>query len=219
MLSTGRLSLEGKFSGPENMARDVALLQGARIDGWAARVYAWQGAWVSLGAFQTEQTALKAGSEVCWVRRPTGGRAVLHGHDVTLGFAASFGCLQVGSRELRRAYRAMVEPLVRALQACGIPAELGERTEFLDRSRGLGADCFAHVAALDVVHPKLGYKTCGCALRLYEDCALIQCSIPVAEPLVDARTLFFDAVPPHFHPLDVAVFAEALTREFESTFH
>lgn len=218
MLPSGRLSLEGDFCGAENMARDVALLEGARTDGWAGRIYGWTGAWVTLGAFQEERTALKPGTDVRWVRRPTGGRAVLHGHDVTLGFAASFSCLQVGSRELRPAYRAMVEPLVRALQACDVPSELGEKTAFLDRSRGLGADCFAHVAALDVVHPKLGYKTCGCALRLYEDCALVQCSIPAAEPMLDASTLFFDASPPHFHPLEQAAFADALTREFEAAF-
>ena len=142
----------------------------------------------------------------------------MHGHDVTLGLAVSLKLMGVGPRELRRCYRAMVEPLVRAMQACGVPAELGEKTPFLGRSRGLGADCFAHVAALDVVHPKLGYKTCGCALRLYDDCALMQCSIPAGEPLIDPRTLFHDASPPHFVRLSRDQFAQALASEIDAAF-
>ena len=69
------------------MARDAELLERAERGESAARVYSWDGAWVSLGRFQRPEKALLRSEEIDWVMRPTGGKAVLHGHDVTVGIA------------------------------------------------------------------------------------------------------------------------------------
>lgn len=198
--------LEGALDGPTNMARDAALLGG----GGGGRVYSWDGPWVSLGRHQTAERALRAGCGVPWVGRPTGGKAVLHGHDVTIGLGLTWSTLGMApTRSVTEAYRAVVRPMVAALRACGVPAALGEDTPF-SRSAGLVQDCFAHVSPNDVVHEATGLKVCGCALRVESDGVLVQASVPAGRPLVDPQAVFDQAAPSHWVMLDPAAFAEAL---------
>jgi lipoate-protein ligase A len=174
--------------GHANMARDRENLARAEQGGIHARVYTWDGPWVSLGRFQKPERALK--SDIDHVLRPTGGKAVLHGHDVTVSIAADLGALGIeGSRRVATVYRAVVGPLVQALNASGIEAILAERTTHV-RNTGHTADCFAHVSPNDVVDPETGEKVCGCALRVTERAVLLQASIPVAPPLIDLGLVF-----------------------------
>ncbi len=170
------------------MSLDVDLashLQG----GWCARVYGWDGPWVSLGRFQKPEKALLPKCRVPYVMRPTGGKAVLHGHDVTVGLMADLASLGLQERRIGPVYRAVIRPLVVAMNAVGITAALAEETPFV-RSSGTLADCFAHVSPNDVVDPASGRKVCGCALRVMKDTVLVQASIPVGLPLVDPSTIF-----------------------------
>lgn len=186
------LSLDGKAGGPENMAADLALMDGVEQEGILARLYDWDGVWVTLGKFQRPERALLRPDETKWVMRPTGGKAVLHGHDITLGLAASFASLGLGpaeSRSLGKVYNAVIRPIVAALNDCGAPAALGEDTPFVG-SRGRTADCFAHVAPMDIVHPESGAKVMGAALRLSHNAVLVQASIPVRPPLVEPSLIF-----------------------------
>ena len=127
------------------------------------RVYGWSSVAVTLGFSQLCEVALVSplpeGIEVA--SRPTGGRAVLHGHDVTVGVCVSLHRLGLpdGSRSLRAAYRQIVAPIVDALNEVGVPAALGEDTRFA-RLVGGSPDCFAHVSANDVVHAGSGAKLC-----------------------------------------------------------
>lgn len=188
---------DGLADGPTNMARDIALLDGLG-HGWAARVYGWEGPWVSLGRFQRPAEALLPGAPVQWVVRPTGGKAVLHGHDVTVGLAASYSALGLpdGTRELRSVYRAVVRRLSWALTEAGLPASLAEDCR-AQRTLARTADCFGVVSPNDVVSPITGQKVCGCALRLYGTAVLVQASIPVGTALVDPAKVF--AVPSRTH--------------------
>lgn len=170
------------------MARDRENLDLAEQGGIYARVYTWDGPWVSLGRFQKPERALK--SDIDHVIRPTGGKAVLHGHDVTVSIAANLSDLGIGeSRKVATVYRAVVEPLVDALNRAGMPAILAERTSHV-RNAGHTADCFAHVSPNDVVDKETGAKVCGCALRVTERAVLLQASIPVAPPLIDPALVF-----------------------------
>ncbi|MGE3128183.1 MAG: hypothetical protein AB7N10_11860 [Fimbriimonadaceae bacterium] len=202
--------LDGPADGRTNMARDASLLSECG-DGWSVRVYGWDGPWVTLGRFQRSEDALLPGAPVQWVSRPTGGKAVLHGHDITVGIAAGFRSLGLddGTRQLRAVYRAVVRPLVEALTAAGLPAALAEDCK-AERGTVRVADCFAVTSPNDVVSPVTGLKVCGCALRLYGSAVLLQASVPVGPPLVPPSQVFAVPAPASNVLLDQEALAERL---------
>lgn len=221
------------------MALDVALLEAAELGAVGWRVYGWNGPWVSLGRFQRPVDALVDPEGVRWVARPTGGKAVLHGHDVTVGLAvpiAALGpngspdsgtetslriawgrsskadvCDLRGRPSVKRAYTALATPLIEAMRACGFPAELAANTRFAGRGNRV-ADCFAHVSPNDIVHEESGVKVCGCALRLTDRAVLLQASIPAGRPLVAPASVVRGAVDSPFYEWDAASFERAFAR-------
>src|SRR3954468_17483869 len=77
--------------GPTNMAADEALLETAADRGTASlRFYTWGEPTLSLGYFQPA-----AGRErtpgLAWVRRSTGGAAIVHHHELTYALALPAG--------------------------------------------------------------------------------------------------------------------------------
>ena len=74
--------------GAFNMALDEALMTYARETGsWILRVYSWSTPTLSLGRNQTARGGYDvealAKRAIDVVRRPTGGRAILHDHEIT----------------------------------------------------------------------------------------------------------------------------------------
>src|SRR5882762_9114371 len=111
-------------SGAENMAIDAELLDRADGTGRAfLRLYRFDPPCLSLGrnepAAHYDRAAItQRGLDL--VRRPTGGRAVWHEHDVTYAVAApiaTFGCL-------RAAYHAIHARLAAAMHTLGVAATL-----------------------------------------------------------------------------------------------
>lgn len=187
-----------RFDGPLNMALDSELLNQAESEtpGW--RVYGWKGPWVSLGCYQRTESALRNPDGTNWVMRPTGGKAVLHGHDVTVGLALPLRSLPGDperlARSIRTVYPLAIAPIVAALRECGLPAILAENLALFRGKRELGAarvaDCFAFTSPNDIVHESTGEKVCGCALKLTRNAVLVQASIPAGPPLVDPSDVF-----------------------------
>jgi len=111
-------------SGPENMAIDWALLRLAQKGSAALRLYRWQPPCLSFGRNEPASARYDR-SEIArlglgTVRRPTGGRAVWHEHEVTYALAAPphvFGSLE-------NAYISIHEMLAGALKRIGAPAVL-----------------------------------------------------------------------------------------------
>lgn len=178
------------------MERDARLLEMLTDRPVAARIYSWNGPWVSLGLFQRAERDLKSGCKVPWVLRPTGGRAVLHGHDVTVGLAIRLAHIaadgescMILSRSVRRVYRRAVAPLIAALRACGTKACLGEKIKGPVRTPR-SSDCFAHIGANDIVDQTTLAKVCGVAMKLTDSAVLIQASIPVQQPVCDPSEVF-----------------------------
>ncbi len=201
-----RVSYEPGLSGQTNMARDRMLFPRG-----GARVYTWDGPWVTLGAFQTASAALLPTCPVRWSPRPTGGRAVLHGHDVTLGL-----CLPLSAPlSVRRVYPVVVGLVVAALRGCGADAHLGRAFVREGKPSSRSADCFGAVSPNDIVD-SLGRKVCGCALKLSESAVLVQASIPVHEPLVDPAQIYEHPAPVHTLDLDAVAFAESLECELNT---
>ena len=187
--------VDGATDGHNNMRLDEDLLAAAESGLGGCRVYSWVGPWITLGKYQNPSRDLVVRCSVPWVMRPTGGKAVLHGHDLTVGFALPLSFLaskdlpvEKLERSIKSVYRAMAAPMIAALRACGLPAALGEDTRFVGNGPRV-ADCFAHVSANDIVDERTGMKVCGCALKVTQTAALVQASIPAGKPLVDPATV------------------------------
>lgn len=113
-----------------NMAVDEALLIhcGRGEAPPTLRFYTWEPAAVSLGGCQDIRAEIDR--EACrrlgvgWVRRPTGGRAVFHGADLTYSVAAPGEILPGG---VLAVYRRLAEGLLAGLRRLGVPAELVSR--------------------------------------------------------------------------------------------
>ena len=124
------------------MELDLALLAAAEAgEGPFLRLYAWDGPWVSLGYFQ--KGPVREGIAV--VRRPTGGKALLHDRDLTYAVAlpATHPLAQV---KLVDSYRALSRFLVTALESIGVEATLGLFPEEIDtRGRRRDAPCATEV--------------------------------------------------------------------------
>ncbi|MBC8089712.1 MAG: lipoate--protein ligase family protein, partial [Phycisphaerae bacterium] len=114
-------------AGSWNMACDLTLLDLARAGRTGfLRVYGWREPTVSFG--RNERTAgifskdALAAAGLVAVRRPTGGRALLHHREITYSVAVPV------DHEVRwqHVYRAINEVLLRALVAMGVPAAVVE---------------------------------------------------------------------------------------------
>jgi lipoate-protein ligase A len=130
-------------SGAANMAMDASLLAEAARTGRAVlRLYRFDPPCLSLG--RNEPTArydraaiARRGLDV--VRRPTGGRAVWHEHEVTYAVAAPVAAF--GS--LRNAYRTIHERIARALRSLGADATLAPHHPPPSGRVDQPASCFA----------------------------------------------------------------------------
>ena len=123
-----RLIVDGDLTGPLNMARDMAMLEAVAVaeSPPTLRFYGWDPPCLSLGRHQGVEAAdldfcRTEGIDV--VRRPTGGRALLHHFELTYSVVAPLG---VGPmpRALQDAYRLICGVLVQAMRAFGVEAEL-----------------------------------------------------------------------------------------------
>jgi len=208
-----RIAVDGPAEGVENMRLDQAMLDEVEASGSArARIYGWDGPWVSLGRFQRPERDLLPDCPVPWVRRPTGGRAVLHGHDVTLAMAVAFDAwLGAPAPRSPRAFAdELTLPIARALARCGLAARQGAETG----RPGPSADCFAHAAPTDLADARTGVKLCGAALRLSARAVLVQASIPIGPPLVDPALVFASPAPTNACVLDRTALEAALVDAF-----
>lgn len=138
---------ELRASGAAQMALDTGLLQTA--DRVIARTYSWAPAALSLGRFQKFEAVPKLPLDV--VRRPSGGRAVLHGEDFEWSFAIAFppGALGAGTRagaDVAKPYDVVAGAFAGALQALGVRLDDG-RAEPYHRS----ALCFATSMSHDLL--------------------------------------------------------------------
>ena len=176
--------LDPPADGVVNMRSDEELLADAENGKAGCRVYSWTAPWITLGRYQKPETDLIDLHKIPWIIRPTGGKAVLHGHDLTVGFAMPLSLLSESERSIKKVYRRMARPMIDAMRVCGLPASLGDDTRFVARGPRV-ADCFAYVSGNDIVDERTGQKVCGCALKVSQRAALVQASIPISKPLVD----------------------------------
>ncbi len=160
------------------MAWDQALMARARRTGEAVlRVYAWRRPTLSLGRNQTARGAYDleraAALGIDFVRRPTGGRALLHHHEVTYSVTAP----DAFDATLRGAYERINRLLLDALHALGVPAEPAAPAARTP-TPGL-APCFDQPAAGEIVVG--GRKLVGSAQWRHDGALLQHGSILLAD--------------------------------------
>ena len=118
-----RVLVDEPLPGPANMARDHALAALARPGTGTLRLYRWRPATLSLGRNEPVTTGyrelLRRHSEMGVVRRPTGGRAVIHDRELT--YSVVLPVRECGGA--RAAYGAINEALVAGLRELGVSAE------------------------------------------------------------------------------------------------
>lgn len=117
---------DGELAGADNMRRDEALLEECAGDGVVRlRLYGWARPTLSLGYAQGPERFRErcAENHVDLVQRPTGGRAVLHQHELTYAFLIP---MQSMPGDVRSTYRVIAGALLGALTALGVPAEMAE---------------------------------------------------------------------------------------------
>ena len=140
-----RLLRSPSLAGPENMALDEALMARARRSGETVlRVYGWSTPTLSLGRNQRARGIyrddLLADRGIQVVRRPTGGRALLHHREVTYSVTAPCSA----EEPLLAAYEQINALLMKALASLGVPV-LAARP--VARASGpTTAPCFAEPA-------------------------------------------------------------------------
>jgi len=147
------LILDGAARGAWNMAVDEALLRCASGTP-VMRFYEWNPACLSLGRFQPWDQILAASSGLRseleepsghfdWVRRPTGGRAVWHQHEITYSVVLREADLPQGARSVTGAYRWLSEGFLAGLETLGVRAEMAAMQNKAERDAAqTRANCF-----------------------------------------------------------------------------
>src|SRR5437660_1774383 len=140
--SRWRLLLVPPRTGAENMARDSALqARAARSGETVFSIYSWSRPTLSFGrnqpadGFYNRERIRRAGIDV--VRRPTGGRSILHHREVTYSVTAPLA----GAPSLRETYARINQILLSGLAQLGAGAEAAAPPE---RAQAPGLrPCFA----------------------------------------------------------------------------
>lgn len=123
-----RLLLSPAASGAENMALDEALMARARETGeWTLRVYSWSRPTISFGRHEAarrhyDPERIRA-RDLAVVRRPTGGRAILHDREITYSVTAPVA----DAGDLRASFDRINRLLVAGLARLGVDARVSER--------------------------------------------------------------------------------------------
>jgi len=183
-------------SGPFQMALDDLLLDqaiAARAPRACLRLYSWSGPWLSVGYHQrhlpASWLALAEQGQIGLVRRPSGGRAVLHGGSLT------YALIQANpARDRRQAYRDHCRWLQRAFVEMGLPLSFGTARAAAD-----SGNCFARASAADLVHSN-GAKRIGSA-QLWRRGALLQHGSLLIDPPRDLWWQLFEEAPPELPAL------------------
>ncbi len=151
--------LDGPHSAAWNMAVDETLLN-AR--GAWFRVYRWWPRTLSLGYFQRAQDFARERAQIPWVRRPTGGGAILHDNEWTLSLALENTSL---GRDIEASYGPLHDALRSTLEDLKVPLGLPKPSKNpSNHARPNTPWCFDDPIPMDLLS-KEGHKVFGSAQR------------------------------------------------------
>jgi lipoate-protein ligase A len=169
--SNWRISWDGPATGAENMAKDLALFEAAEADPTTPpvfRLYAWDPPCISVGFHQDPAKVLDLSQvEVRGydlVKRPTGGRAILHDQELTYMVVSHFADAWVGG-SLAESHFRVTRILHSALVSLGIAANFADTRREWGPALGsnAAAPCFASATRSELL--LAGRKLLGSAQR------------------------------------------------------
>jgi lipoate-protein ligase A len=178
--------------GATQMALDSWMLQQLSAGGAPMlRLYTWSRPTLSLGVHQTRLEAhwpaLVQAGVIDLVRRPSGGRAVLHGGELTYALV-----MQPSSRRRLETYGQACHWLQEAFAALGQPLGFGAVAARQAQGR---SSCFASGTGADLVHPD-GAKRIGSAQLWCGPAVLQHGSLLLAPDWTLWRRVFAEDPPP-----------------------
>ncbi len=147
------------------------------------RLYTWDIPTISLGCNQNPakrlDLALCKRRGIPVVQRPTGGRELLHGHDLCYCVAIPH---QIGMTavEAKQIFSSITDVLNMALAQMGIAAEGGNLN---GRPSAMRGPCFVQTDAGEL--SVKGRKLVASAQRVFDRCVIQEGSIPLEKPSVD----------------------------------
>lgn len=237
MNTAWRLIDSGANDAAFNMALDEAIALRVRRDGAppTLRLYRWSHPSVSIGCFQRTRDLDIDGcraNNVHIVRRPTGGRAVLHGNDLTYSFATQT-TTGLFSKGLFDSYEKISVAFRRALAMHGIVSrvELARRKSPSPSGRAhhqKSPFCFRSVSYAEISFENT--KIIGSAQKRWPDGLLQQGAIPLSIDTYLLSRVFapsvVEAIESHMMGLEqiipslsVDALKHSIRTAFEETFH
>ena len=166
------------------MAVDEAILDALPPgDAWTLRFYSWARPTVSVGFAQPHRQGFDAQlarrEGIPLVRRPTGGRAVLHADELTYALIgpADSGPLQGG---ITAAYRSIAEGFARGLERLGAAVALHRSSLPAQRTASGNGSCFSARARYELMAG--GRKLMGSAQRRRNGTVLQHGSLLLGRP-------------------------------------
>lgn len=187
-----RLIDKGLFTASYNMALDEAIATIIRKGGLppALRLYGWDRPSLSLGCFQRISDVnidYCGAKDIPIVRRPTGGRAILHGDELTYSFSARIMGRDPFSKGLLDSYKKIGEAFHLAFRKIGVATETKAERE---KGRVLAGSplCFQTSSYGEIL---IGNKKIvGSAQKRWDDGLLQQGSIPYSYDEERIRNIF-----------------------------
>ena len=188
-------------SGTVNMAVDRWLLEqhGQGLELSCLRFYTWSPTAISLGYHQKRYpphwpTLTYQNAPIELVRRPTGGRAVLHQGDLTYAIVTS----QLAGKRMN-IYKQLCQFLIQGWQALGVTLDFGKAGHgYIDNP-----NCFGTATTADLVMApgqswdvQGGYKLIGSAQVYRNGCLLQHGSMRLAPDPVLLETVFGETINP-----------------------
>lgn len=175
-----------------NMGLDLLLfgmVEKGQLEG-ALRIYQWACPCVSVGRNQdvlrTLNTVRCAELGVPVVRRPTGGRGVIHGRDLTLSITVRLSSLPPDCRSVCGSHSLFASAMGDALRQLGLETFQGSDSARVPATTG---DCFATATKADLTYAD-GVKAIGGAQARRRNALLEQVSIPCGAPQLAPEDVF-----------------------------
>jgi len=175
-----------------NMGLDLLLfdmVEMGQLEG-ALRIYEWTCPCVSIGRNQdvlrTMRVTRCAELGVPLVRRPTGGRGVIHDADLTLSIAISLSLLPPDCRSVCGSHGLLTRAIADALRPLGFETSPGSDSARVPATTG---DCFATSTKADLTYAD-GVKAVGGAQMRRRNALLEQVSIPCGAHEVAPEDVF-----------------------------
>ncbi len=175
MSESWRLILEPKSDGYYNMAADDAILNNyssSKIP--TLRIYGWDRPFISLGYNQNPQKTLTSSNSLPFVRRVTGGGAILHHQEITYSLVCSVKDLSLPN-SVKGTYWVICSFLLDFYKNLGLDADFAKNI-FANQLDEHSHFCFSNFSSTDLIVN--GKKIGGNAQRRRRDVIFQHGSIP-----------------------------------------